>query len=153
MSRSGFLALAAVCFALALTVAYYAIPGSVDNELDAPPLLFTGGRVQLVIDEENVGLVQRGTPLAVTFTIANTGNETLVLRQVQADRRGSAGPLPTFSIEPGQSGEVTAELLSDELLDRGRKHIRFLTSDPANRELWLTVRGTVLRPAARDDDW
>ena len=40
----------------------------------------------------------------------------------------------------------------DELLARGRKNIRFFTSDVTSPELWVTVRGTVVRQAAISDE-
>ena len=150
MSRSWFIALVSVCLVVVLAAARYGLLQLAESEVETPPRA-TSGRVQLVSDEQNVGVVKQGTTLAVTFTVANTGTESLVLRQYRAQQ--SKRLFPTFTIEPGRAGEVTAEVWSDELLDRGVKHVRFATSDPTSPELWLTVRGTVVsRVAASNDD-
>jgi hypothetical protein len=149
MSRSWFIALVSVCLVVVLAAARYGMLQIAESEVETPPPA-TSGRVQLVIDEQNVGVVKSGISLSVTFTVANTGTDSLVLRQYRAQH--SQRRLPTFTIEPGQTGEVTAEIWSDELLDRGVKHVRFATSDPTSPELWLTVRGTVVRRAAASDD-
>jgi Protein of unknown function (DUF1573) len=152
MSRTVF-AIVVVLFSLtAVLTAYYANRTSADIDMDASPLEFSGGRVQLVSDEQDVGVVPQGMPLAVVFSVANTGSETLSIRQSSAPSPGGNRHFPTISIEPGHTGEVTAELFSDELLDRGRKHVQFSTSDSANSELWLTVRGTVLWRAAAGEE-
>jgi hypothetical protein len=150
MSRSWFTSLVVLCLVVVLSAARYGMLLIAENAIDAPPLAISGSRVQLVLDEQNVGLVKQGIPLTVVFTVANTGTESLVLRQYRPLH--SKRPLPSFTIEPGQTGEVTAEIRSDELLDRGLKHVRFATSDPTSPELWLTVRGTVVRRAAASDN-
>jgi len=150
MSRSWFIALVSVCLVVVLAAALFGLLQIAESEVEAPPRA-TSGRVQLVSDEQNVGVVKQGMPLLVTFTVANTGSESLVLRQYRAQH--SKRLFPTFTIEPGRAGEVTAEIRSDELLDRGVKHVRFATSDPTSPELWLTVRGTVVRRTAASDDY
>jgi len=117
------------------------------------PLEETLGRLQLVVDDQDVGLVRQGTQLDVHYAIVNVGTEKLLLRQ--APRECCAGEtLPKFSIEPGQTGEIIARLQTDDLLARGKKNIRFFTSDGTNPELWVTVRGTVIRHAsAGEDPW
>jgi hypothetical protein len=124
---------------------------AMDDFTNPQPLVATGGRVQLVIDEKDVGAVRQGTLLEVRFAVANTGSEQLVLRQAPRECCDEE-TLPTYTIEPRQTAEITALLTADDLLDRGRKHIRFFTSDPTNPELWVTVRGTVLRRPAYDDE-
>jgi hypothetical protein len=123
---------------------------AIDDFVHPEPLAALGGRVQLVVDEQDVGLVQPGPPIAARFTVVNTGAEQLVLRQAPHECCQDE-PLPAFTIEPRQTGEIVALLTADDLLGRGRKHIRFYTSDPTNRELWVTVRGHVVRRAADDD--
>src|SRR5687768_4982427 len=106
------------------------------------------GRVQLVLDEQDVGLVRQGTSLAVAFAVANAGTGELSLRQAIEVCCGGEEAFDTVTIEPGQTGEVVALLSADDLLTRGRKHVRFHTSDPQSPDLWLTVRGTVIRQTA-----
>jgi hypothetical protein len=116
-----------------------------------PPLQETAGRIQLVLDEQDLGLVRPGTSLQIRFAVANTGSERLLLRQDSPEEEGGQ-PMPTFTVEPGQTGEVLAQLMADDLVVRGRKHIRFHTSDGTCPEVWLTVRGTVVRQAAAWED-
>jgi hypothetical protein len=149
MSRSWFTVLVVASLVVVLAAARYGLLLIHESEVEAPLLATSGGRVQLVSDEQSVGLVKQGVPLSVTFTIANTGTEALVLRQSRTQH--AKHRLPKFTIEPGRTGEVTAEIWSDELLDRGLKHVRFVTSDRISPELWLTVRGTVVRRAAVSD--
>jgi hypothetical protein len=149
MSRSWFIALVSVCLVIVLAAARYGMLQIAESEVEAPPRA-TSGRVQLVSDEQNVGVVKQGMPLSVSFTVANAGTESLVLRQYRSPHSKSS--LRTFTIEPGRTDEVTAEVWSDELLERGVKHVRFATSDPTSPELWLTVRGTVVRRAAANSD-
>jgi hypothetical protein len=145
--------LAVVLFLAALTtLAQFGARWAVEQISDPDVLKETACRLQLVIDEQDIGLVQQGTPLEVAFTVGNTGSERLVLRQAPRECCGSEPPPSTFTIEPGQAGEVVALLTADELLGRGRKHIRFYTSDVTCPELWVTVRGTVIRQAAASED-
>ena len=117
---------------------------------DSSPLEQTNGRVQLILDDQDVGLVQQGEPLEVAFAVVNAGTEPLLLRQVPGSAAVATASLPIFTIEPGQTGEVVAHLLTDDLLARGRKHVHFFTSDATCPDLWLTVRGNVVRQAAND---
>lgn len=147
MFRLRSVAAAAAFVAAILILLGIAAQWPVQQVADQGPLPETAGRLQLVLDEQDVGLVRQGTPLAVNFAVANTGTEKLCLRQA-IDVDVDSGAMTTFVVEPGRTGEVVAELSADDLLARGRKHVRFLTSDPACPELWLTVRGTVIRTAA-----
>jgi len=131
--------------------AYFGAPLETEIHEVESPLEASGGRVQLVTDEQDVGVVHQGTLLAVLFSVANVGSQTLTIRQSSTDEPGGTRNFRPIKIESGRTSEVTAELWSDELLDRGRKHILFETSDPECSELWLTVRGTMLRRAAGDD--
>jgi len=120
---------------------------AIDQTVQPEPLPQTGGRVQLVIDEEDIGAVRQGKMLEVPFAVGNTGSEKLFLRQAPSECCGG-DEQQTFSIEPGQTSEVTVRLAADELIGRGKKNIRFFTSDAISPELWVTVRGTVIRRAA-----
>src|SRR5262245_10022528 len=63
------------------------------------PLEQTEGRLQLVVDDQDVGLVRQGTQLDVHFAVANVGTDKLLLRQ--APREGCVGEtLPRFSGVP-----------------------------------------------------
>src|SRR5262245_41865277 len=97
---------------------------AMDDFTNPQPLATTGGRVQLVIDEKDAGTVRQGTTLEVRFAVANTGTEQLVLRQAPRECCEKEAS-PIYTIEPRQTGEITALLSADDLLDRGRKHIRF----------------------------
>jgi hypothetical protein len=110
------------------------------------------GRMQLVLDEKDIGLVRKREPLQVPFAVANIGTGKLELRQAAEECCGAEVIFPTITIEPGKTDEVVALLSSDDLLARGRKHIRFHTSDPDHPELWLTIRGTVIRNTSFEDD-
>jgi hypothetical protein len=124
---------------------------AVDDFIHPEPLAATGGRLQLVVDEQDVGLVKPGPPIAARFAVVNTGTEQLVLRQAPLECCQDE-PLPAFTIQAGQTGEIVALLKSDDLLGRGRKHVRFHTSDPTSPELWVTVLGQVVRQAAYGED-
>jgi Protein of unknown function (DUF1573) len=144
MSRSRKL-IGAVLFLAAFLVVGRLIIRCAVHQVSDPAPSATGGRLQIVADEQDVGLVPQGMPLDVEFVLANTGDERLVLRQAPHECCPSEAPHRTFTIEPGQTGQILASLSADDLLGRGRKHIRFDTSDPTTPELWLTVRGSVVR--------
>jgi hypothetical protein len=113
-----------------------------DEELGITP---TEGRVQLAIDEQEVGIVESDTALEVCFLVTNTGRERLVLRQAMpAEEQESAEAFPLYTVSPGRTIAVIARLNSNELALRGRKHLRFDTSDVDCPELWLTVRGSLV---------
>jgi hypothetical protein len=150
MDRSKPIFAAACIVATLLIFLGYSIPWWWPGPADSSPLAETDGRVQLVLDEQDIGLVQQGEPLEVAFPVVNAGTEPLLIRQVPGVTSTAGSSLPTFTIEPGQTGEVVAQLLADDLLPRGRKHVHFLTSDASCPELWLTVRGNVVRQAAAD---
>jgi hypothetical protein len=151
MSRCWSLIAAAVFLLAALATMRFGAQRAWNRVADPLPLEETAGRVQLVLDEQDIGLVRQGTPLKVRFAVVNTGSERLLLRQDTAEEESSQ-PLPTFTVEPGQTGEVIVQLTADDLLVRGRKHIRFYTSDITCPEVWLTIRGTVVRQAAAWED-
>jgi len=138
-------------FAAATLVLLLVSRRTLEQAVDPEPLEPTAGRLQLVIDEQDVGLVRQGAPLEVHFAVGNTGSEKLVLRQAPRECCG-AEQLQVFSVEPGQTSEIVARLTADDLLGRGKKHIRFFTSDVDYPELWVTVRGNVIRKAAVSDD-
>jgi hypothetical protein len=118
------------------------------NEIANPePLEESAARVQLVIDEQDVGLVNPETTVEARFAVANSGSKPLQLRQASRECCGDEPPLPLFTVEPGETGEVVAVVMPDELQSRGVKHVRFHTNDPASPELWLTVRGQLIRHA------
>jgi len=151
MPRLWSVVVAVLILAALLVMLRFSARWAVDQIADPEPIAQTAGRLQLVIDEQDVGLVRQGTMLEVPFAVGNTGSERLVLRQAPRECCG-AEPLRSFTVEPGQMNEVVALLMADELLGRGRKHIRFYTSDAACPELWVTIRGTVIRHAAASDD-
>jgi uncharacterized protein DUF1573 len=124
---------------------------AIEQTVEPEPLQQTGGRVQLVIDEQDVGAVRQETILEVPFAVGNSGSERLLLRQAPNECCGG-DEQQTFSVEPGQTSEVTVRLAADDLIGRGKKNIRFFTSDASCPELWVTVRGTVIRRAAASDD-
>ena len=137
-----------VCLAALLAVLRITARWAVDQIAEPEPLEATGGRLQLVLDEQDVGLVRHGETLEVPFTVGNTGNETLVLRQAPRECCKD-DPLPsTIMLEPGQTSEITAVLAAEELLGLGQKHVCFYTSDATCPELWVTIRGTVTRHAS-----
>jgi hypothetical protein len=152
MSRSVFAVVMGLGVLTMVAAAYYANRTPTGTGAEASPLTTPGGRVHLVTDEQDIGLVPQGAPLSVVFSVGNTGSEALSIRQSSIEESFGTRLFSTIMIEPGRTGEVTAELWSDELLDRGRKHVLFETSDPTCEELWLTVRGTVLRHATVGDD-
>ena len=105
----------------------------------------TDGRVQLAIDEQDVGDAEVDAPLEVCFLVTNVGSQRLLLRQLSSpsDRRAGAQH-PLYTVSPGRTIAVMARLNSNDLIERGRKHICFETSDGSCPELWLTVRGNVV---------
>jgi len=103
----------------------------------------TQGKVQLAIDEQDVGDVEPDQDLEVCFLVTNSGSERLLLRQARQLKDQSAEvEYPLYTVSPGRTIAVTARLNSNELAERGRKHLRFETSDLTCPELWLTVRGS-----------
>jgi len=145
------LIVSACALALALLALLLVGRRTLEQATEPEPLEQTAGRLQLVIDEQDVGLVRQGMPLEVPFAVGNTGSEMLVLRQAPRECCGADGLRP-FSIEPGQAGEIIARLTADDLIGRGKKHIRFFTSDVTCPELWVTVRGAVIRKVASSAD-
>src|SRR5262245_47503718 len=105
-----------LCLAALLVVLRITARWAVDEVIEPQPLVATGGRLQLVLDEQDVGLVQTGQTLEVPFAVGNTGNERLVLRQAPRECCSDASPPSTIVIEPGQVGEITAVLSATDLL-------------------------------------
>jgi hypothetical protein len=104
----------------------------------------TGGRVELEIDEQDVGVVERGQPLDVCFVVGNLGSQRLLLRQTPIEEvETPANGLPTYSVSPGQRVAITARATAEDLVPQGVTHVLFLTSDEACPRLWLSIRGTV----------
>jgi hypothetical protein len=114
-------------------------------DFDDETISQTDGHLQLAIDEQDVGEVAADAELQVCFVVANSGSERLLLRQARAlDDRANHDPYPLYTVSPGRTIAIMARLNSNELGERGRKHIRFQTSDAACPELWLTVRGSAV---------
>jgi hypothetical protein len=110
-------------------------------ESEVGPIRKTDGRVQLAVDEQDLGDVEAGAELEVCFLVTNVGKEILLLRQA-ASSKGTGGQSSLYTVSPGRTIAVIARLNSNDLAGRGRKHICFHTSDAHCPELWLTVRGT-----------
>lgn len=103
-----------------------------------------GGRVEVTVDEQDMGPVTPGASLGVCFVVGNCGRQQLLLRQTPIEHRpDQPATFPTYVVSPRQRVAVTAQLRSDELAAQGLTHILFQTSDPHCPRLWLTVRGTV----------
>src|SRR5438034_9198353 len=81
MDRSKPIVAAACFFAASLVLLCYSAWWS-PSLTDSSPLEETAGRVQLILDEQDVGLVQQGQPLQVAFAVVNAGTEPLQIRQV-----------------------------------------------------------------------
>lgn len=110
---------------------------------DEGPIGMTDGRVQLAVDEQDVGEVDPDVSLEVCFLVSNVGSERLVLRQAGWLPEGGARRHCRYVVSPGRTIAVPVQLNSNELASRGRKHVQFETSDRTLPELWLTVRGHV----------
>jgi len=71
-----------MCWLTVVLAAYYANRESLETGMETPPLKALGGRVQRVSGEQDVGIVQQGLPLSVVFSVANSGSDTLSIRQL-----------------------------------------------------------------------
>ena len=108
------------------------------------PLQPAGGRVDVTVDDQDVGLVAQGKPLEVCFVVRNAGSQRLLLRQTPLDFIDGQLPMfPIYSVSPGQKIAVTAHVNASDLAPQGVTHVLFMTSDPACPRLWFSVRGVV----------
>lgn len=109
----------------------------------------------LVIDEPVYDFVYSGPGIQVrhTFKLTNSGNDPLVISEVNSDCGCIATLLSGNEILPGETGSLQAFFETKEYEGKQKKNIVITSNDPVQGDIVLTIqgeikRGTVLVPEA-----
>lgn len=102
------------------------------------------------IDFENeiydFGKVNEGESVKYTFKFKNNGTETLIIENVKSTCGCTLTGEYNKEVQPGASGEIPVELMTDGYPGEMSKIIKVLTNIPEKKEIGLTLQGTVYTP-------
>jgi hypothetical protein len=108
-------------------------------------------KIEFEVKLFDFGVISQGDTIRHTFTFQNNGTAPLNILSA----RGSCGcTVPTYSktaVAPGESGKVDVKFNSAGKLGGQNKTVTLITNDPTNRQVILTVRGSVVRAIPEDE--
>ncbi|MGK7390484.1 MAG: DUF1573 domain-containing protein [Candidatus Cyclobacteriaceae bacterium M2_1C_046] len=94
-------------------------------------------------DTHDFGDIYQGDKVKHTFTFENTGNEPLIITNVQVTCGCTATEWPRDPIAPGQSGDITIQFDSTGKIGRQNKVIT-VVSNALNRQNRVTIVTNIL---------
>ena len=155
MSRLRSLILAALMVAALVSGAIFASRLLTNQVASQEPLGETAGRVQLVIDEQDVGLVPQGMPLEVEFTVANTGSEKLFFARRRPKVAPANAPRPCSPSSPARRPRSRLACRPTSFWAAAASTSAFSPAMPPRPSCWLTIRGAVIHRTAynTDNEW
>lgn len=101
-------------------------------------------------DSHDFGDIYQGDKVKHTFSFENTGNEPLIITNVQVTCGCTATDWPRDPIMPGQTEDITVQFNSTGKMGRQTKVIT-VVSNAANRQNKMTIVTNVL-PKKEDTD-
>lgn len=99
-------------------------------------------------DTHDFGDINQGDKVKHTFTFENTGNEPLIITNVQVTCGCTATEWPRDPIAPGQTGDITIQFNSTGKIGRQNKVIT-IVSNAVNRQNRVTIATNIL---PKDED-
>lgn len=90
------------------------------------------------------GDINEGDVVKHTFTIYNTGDDLLVIKDVKSSCGCTAALPDKKELKPGESTGVKVEFNSAKRKGQQRKHVYLTTNDPENKEIRLTFTTNIL---------
>jgi len=134
-----------VVFYLILTLVYETysdLPSAICQE-DREGSKSKGSRIEMKETVFDLGTVQYGEEITVTFKFRNVGDETLEIYDVESLSDDLYAVLSAKTFDPGDSGhiEVTMDTKGHVGVVVGR--VSVITSDREHREIVLEVKSTV----------
>jgi len=90
------------------------------------------------------GDINEGDVVKHTFTIYNTGDDLLVIKDVKASCGCTAALPDKKKLKPGESTGIKVEFNSAKRRGKQRKHVYLTTNDPENKEVRLTFTTNIL---------
>jgi hypothetical protein len=107
-----------------------------------------GPRLTFATNEYNFGMVEAGTVVKYVFVARNTGDQALVISEVEPGCHcTSVGDWTGAErIEPGKSGQIPVEFNSSTFAGGVIKDVMVLSNDKAAPMQTLSLTGTVREP-------
>ncbi|TWT52680.1 hypothetical protein Pla22_03060 [Rubripirellula amarantea] len=155
---TGFAGLFVVGVALSLSVGYkpYGVPDSrreeyenkiaeikLKRELLSNPDATNAPLAVVRETTHDFGLLDPHTTMTHSFTISNEGTDPLAVEVLGTSCKCTTGKLTDGLLERGESTEITLEWNTGYEDESYEQNAVVKTSDPLNREITLTVKGTV----------
>ena len=134
-------------------------PGGAGAAPPVPAVVSTNGmgpKIQFNTENYDAGTNLAGDPIKFTFLVTNTGDETLVLSNVEKPSCGcttvggtnSSGSASTWSheIAPGASGVIPIQIVTGNLRGAISKTVTVTSNDRTRPSVILNIRGVVWLP-------
>ena len=90
------------------------------------------------------GNINEGEIVKHDFTVYNTGDDLLVIKDVKASCGCTAALPDKKELKPGESTKIHVEFNSARRKGQQRKHVYVTTNDPENKEVRLTFTTNIL---------
>lgn len=94
-------------------------------------------------DVHDFGLLDPHTAMTHSFNVTNDGEDPLALKVASTSCKCTTGKLVAGLLQPGESTKVTLEWNTGYHYESYEQNAVLKTNDPLNREITLTVKGTV----------
>ncbi len=112
---------------------------------------FSGPKVSVQSDKYDFGKVKQKTTVTHEFTIKNTGNADLVIKNVKASCGCTVAKPSKEIIKPGDFAKIKVSFNTGRRKGIQRKHVYIFTNDPQKPELRLTFTATVMEDKSKSE--
>jgi hypothetical protein len=103
-------------------------------------------RIHFESDMYDFGSIPRGSTVVHTFTLRNTGEDTLALQPPRPTCGCTTAPLSKDKIAPGEQASIKALFNSQKFNGRVKKDIYISSNDPINPYLKISFTATINDP-------
>jgi hypothetical protein len=107
-----------------------------------------GPRAALKVLEYDFGNIEYGKIVTYNFTIANTGGDILIIKDVRASCGCTAAKPQKSELKPGESTAIEVMFNSNGRSGQQQKYVFVNTNDPNNSEIKLKISGNIINPSS-----
>src|SRR6266446_5017517 len=105
-----------------------------------------GPKIQFQTPVYDFGKVKSGDPVKYTFIFTNSGDELLILTNVQPSCGCTTAGDWSRKVEPGQTGTIPIQFNSANYSGQVMKTVTVTSNDKSKPSFGLQIKGTVWKP-------